>query len=375
MSDGQSGYDGISDLLETASGATITVSAVGVGEGADQTLLQMIATRGGGRFYHTRDPASIPRIFSKETSQVGRTSVIEEPTQARVYKHAEMLGGVSMEGAPALRGYALTRPRAQADLILATDSGDPLLARWQIGLGQVAAWTSDVKARWSADWLRWPGFGKFWAQVTRSTMRRRAANHFPLKVALDGGTVSVTVDAIGADDKFMSGLDGTLEIATALAWSDGPPAMRHVALAETAPGRYEASFPIDRRNAGALLLRASLNRGTLPVADATGRLAIPFAPELRPRPAGVGVGVGVSGAAGPSPTLAAIAARTGGREIAEADAATLLDPRPDRRTTLQPIRTQVLLVTLALFLIDVLLRRVSPSAVAGRLVARLRGKV
>ena len=376
LSDGQSGYDGISDLLETASGATITVSAVGVGEGADQTLLQMIATRGGGRFYHTRDPASIPRIFSKETSQVGRSSIVEEPTRARVHKRVEMLGGMPLESAPALRGYALTRPRAQADLILATDSGDPLLARWQIGLGQVAAWTSDVKARWSADWLRWPGFGKFWAQVARTTMRRRAANHFPLKAALDGATVSVAVDAIGADDKFLGGLDGSLEIATASAWAAGPPAVRHVGLAETAPGRYEASFPIDRQLAGALLLRASLNRGTLPVADASGRLAVPFAPELRPR---VGAGGGNPGAtteSGPSPTLAAIAARTGGRELDEAaEIATLLDPGPDRRTTLQPIRTQVLLITLALFLIDVLLRRVSPSAVVGRLVARLRGKV
>ena len=410
LSDGQSGYDGISDLLETASGATITVSAVGVGEGADQTLLQMIATRGGGRFYHTRDPASIPRIFSKETSQVGRTSVVEEPTQARVTKHAEMLGGVSLESAPPLRGYALTRPRAQADLILATGSGDPLLARWQIGLGQVAAWTSDVKARWSADWLRWPGFGKFWAQVARTTMRRRAANHFPLKATLDGATVSVTVDAIGADDLFLGGLNGGLEIVTASALAGGPPAVRHVGLAETAPGRYEANFPIDRQLAGALLLRASLVRGTLPVADASGRLAVPFAPELRPRmipdpsrlrppvlqnpspprppvlqnpspppppvlrnpsPPRPRGGEGLGEEAPPSPTLAAIAARTGGREVSEADVAQVLDPGPDRRTTLQPIRTQVLLVTLALFLIDVLLRRVSPSAI----LARLRGKV
>jgi hypothetical protein len=299
-----------------------------------------------------------------------------------------MLGGVSLESAPPLRGYALTRPRAQADLILTTGSGDPLLARWQIGLGQVAAWTSDVKARWSADWLRWPGFGKFWAQVARTTMRRRAANHFPMKATLDGATVSVAVDAIGADDRFLGGLDGSLEIVTASALAAGPPAMRHVALAETAPGRYEAAFPLDRQLAGALLLRASLNRGTLPVADATGRLAVPFAPELRPRmirnpspprppmignpspprPRG-GEGLGEEGP--PSPTLAAIAARTGGRELAEADVAKVLDPGPDRRTTLQPIRTQVLLVTLALFLIDVLLRRVSPS----QILARLRGKV
>ena len=115
-----------------------------------------------------------------------------------------------------------------------------------------------------------------------------------------------------------------------------------------------------------------LVRGTLPVADATGRLAVPFAPELRPRmiqnpapprPPAI--------RNPPSPTLAAIAARTGGREVSQADVATVLDPGPDRRSTLQPIRTQVLLVTLALFLIDVLLRRVSPSALIRSLAARL----
>jgi uncharacterized membrane protein/uncharacterized protein YegL len=268
LSDGQSGYDGISDLLETAAAAPITVSAVGVGEGADQTLLQMIATRGGGRFYHTRDPASIPRIFSKETSQIGRASLVEAPTRARARKHAELLSGVALETAPALRGYALTRPRPQADLIVATDSGDPLLARWQIGLGLVAAWTSDVKSRWSADWLRWPNFGKFWAQVARTTMRRHAASHFPLKATLDGATVSVALDAIGADDRFMGGLDGVVEIVTAqtaggtaappgsssppsasASAASAAPSARKVALTETAPGRYEASFTVDRLTA------------------------------------------------------------------------------------------------------------------------------
>ncbi len=145
-------------------------------------------------------------------------------------------------------------------------------------------------------------------------MRRRAANHFPMKVALDGATVSVTVDAIGADDKFLGGLDGKLEIATALAAADGPPAVRHVLLAETAPGRYEASFPIDRQLAGALLLRASLNRGTLPVADAGGRLAIPFAPELRPRVSGSGSGSGgeAAGAGGEGAGAGGEGAGTGG---------------------------------------------------------------
>jgi uncharacterized membrane protein len=379
LSDGQSSYDGIPDLLESASGAQITVSAVGVGDGADGTLLQMIASRGGGRFYQTRDPASIPRIFTRETSQIGRSSIFEGATAVRVRKGAELWSGVALESAPPLRGYSMTRPRPQADLILTTGTGDPLFARWQIGLGQVAAWTSDVKPRWSADWIRWPGFTKFWAQVARTTMRRRAASHLPLTAALSGDTVSVSIDAVGGDDRFMTGLDGSLEIVTARA-RDGGAAdggdgrggagaaagadKRTVALPETAPGRYEASFAIDPGQPGALLMRATLLRGGYPVADAAGRLAIPFAPELRPRLPGPSDGRAL---------LAAIAARTGGHEIASA--APLLTPGTDHRTTLQPLRTPVLLATLALFLLDVLLRRVSLDALARYFRRRTPGKV
>jgi uncharacterized membrane protein len=345
LSDGQSPYEGIADLADAAAASQITVSAVGVGEGADQTLLQMIATRGGGRFYHTRDPASIPRIFSRETSQMGRSSIVEDPTSARVTKHAEMLAGIPVENAPPLRGYAVTGPRREAELLLATSDGAPLLARWQVGLGQVTAWTSDVKSRWSAGWMRWPLFGKFWAQVARGTMRRRAANHFPMRAERSGDRVTLTVDAVGADDRFLTGLDGAVTVKTVPV--RGPAvAPRRLALTETAPGRYEASFRTET-DAGALLFEGELVRGRTLVADAGGRLSLPFAAELRPR-------------AGDEPDgralLAAVAARTGGRVLASA--AEIFAPGPDHRETHQPIRTPILLASLVAFIADVFLRRV-----------------
>src|SRR4029079_11026217 len=106
LSDGQSPYDEIPDLVDAAAAARITISTVGVGEGADQTVLKAIATRGGGRFYHTRDPASIPRIFSAETSELGDRSIVERPTPARVAKRVAALAGVPLESGPALGGAA-----------------------------------------------------------------------------------------------------------------------------------------------------------------------------------------------------------------------------------------------------------------------------
>jgi uncharacterized protein YegL len=357
LSDGQSSYEGISDLVDTAASAQITISAVGVGDGADQTLLRMIASRGGGRFYTTRDPASIPRIFSRETSQIGNSSIVEEPTAVRVQKQVAVLSGIPLGQAPKLRGYAVTRPRREAELLMTTETGAPLLARWQIGLGQVTAWTSDIKPRWSADWMRWSPYPKFWAQVVRSTMRRRAPHHFALGTTLSGDSVAVSLDAVGTDDRFLGGLTGNLEVTTASggAGAAATTAVRTLALAETAPGHYEANFPAGALAGGALLLKATLNRGPAPIADASGRLPLPFAPELRPRPPEAGHAL-----------LAAIAARTGGSVLGAAEPARrlsdvpahLFDPGSQHRTRLTPLRIQVLLITLGLFGLDVLLRRI-----------------
>jgi Ca-activated chloride channel homolog len=348
LSDGQSPYDEIPDLVDAASAARITISAIGVGEGADQTMLKMIAERGGGRFYQTRDPASIPRIFSRETSDLDDRLIVQRPTSVRVVKRVAAFAGVDLTRAPPLGGYVVTRPRPEAETVLATADGAPLLARWQLGLGQVAAWTSDLGARWGAGWARWASFDKLWAQLARATMRKVAASHFAIRSWRSGDRVFVAVDAIGADDAFLGGLDGRVEVTAVGAAGEAVPT-RSLPLPETAPGRYETSLRPDI-DAGALLFGATFRapgpNGAL-VADASGRLTLPFAAELTPRPP-----TSTEGAA----ALARAAAASGGRVVH--DAVEALDPSGDRRETEQPLRTPILLVTLALFVADVALRRI-----------------
>src|ERR1035438_7444884 len=47
---------------------------------------------------------------------------------------------------------------------------DPLLLRWQYGLGRAAVFTSDAKNRWAASWVAWPGFDKLWANIFRDLL-------------------------------------------------------------------------------------------------------------------------------------------------------------------------------------------------------------
>ncbi|MGZ3407929.1 MAG: VWA domain-containing protein, partial [Polyangia bacterium] len=78
LTDGQASYDGIRELCDEMAEHKITISAVGVGQEADKTLLTMIAERGGGRFYFTQSAQNIPKIFTKETTEVARHPLVEE---------------------------------------------------------------------------------------------------------------------------------------------------------------------------------------------------------------------------------------------------------------------------------------------------------
>lgn len=353
LSDGQSATEGIAELVDAAAGSRITISTVGVGDGVDEALLQLIAGHGGGRYYHARDPASIPRIFTREASEVAATGVVERPTTAVSRKHASMLDGVGLAGAPRLGGYVRTHVRPQADLLLSTDSGDPLLSRWSVGLGQVVAWTSDLGPRWAESWARWPPASKFWAQIARATMRARAAERFPLSAKFENGVATVNVEAVGPDDRFLSGLDGVLEITEV--GSDGllnPGLTRRIPLPESAPGRYEARFGVAAGAGaapGALLLHATLTRDLRPVARADASLAQPFALELRPA---VTSEITTNGPG----LLAAIAARTGGGALASPE--DLFRDVPQRRTS-HPLRSPLLVATALLFILDVAIRRLT----------------
>ena len=95
---------------------------------------------------------------------------------------------------------------AMAETIPVVGGGEPLLARWRLGLGQTAAFTSDVKNRWGVQWLRWPGYARFWAQVVRSLMRHRLTEAFDLRTEVQGGRVRVVIDAINQLESGLSDL-------------------------------------------------------------------------------------------------------------------------------------------------------------------------
>ena len=337
LSDGQSSYGGIAQLVDEMVSRRITVSAVGVGSGADRTLLQMIAERGNGRFYHTNDASNIPKIFTKETTKVARSALVEAAVRVHVAKHANVIKGVPIASAPALRGYVSTKAKPLSEVILLSDSGEPIYAQWRLGLGKTAAFTSDVKSRWSADWQRWSGYRQFWAQVVRELMRHRIQRAFELRARAEQGVVQLSVDAVDRHDRFINGLDSEVSVMD----PRFPQQKQRVMLRQTAAGRYEASFELSRY--GSLLLQARHRLNGKLIAESIAALSVPYPSEY--------THLLVDEA-----KLRQIATVTGGQ--LRPDAARAFASEGEVLRFNKDLWSYLLYLALGLFLLDVLLRRV-----------------
>ena len=243
LTDGVSTPGPFYELATQMAAEKITVSTVAVGDDADSQLLQQIARWGGGRYYLALDPRMVPQIFAKETMTVSKSAIQEAPFVPVPVRPADFLAGVNFERAPFLLGYVTTRHKPTAEVWLGSEKGEPLLATWRYGLGQAGAWTSDARNRWAVEWLRWEGFGKFWAQLVRKLARSEAVRRFPMTLEREGADFVLRADTVDALGRFVGGLDGEVTVSA----PDG--SRTKLPLEKIAPGRYEARWPANQPGA------------------------------------------------------------------------------------------------------------------------------
>ena len=170
--------------------------------------------------------------------KVSQSSLIEEPTQAVPVMQNALTAGIDWAQSPLLLGYNSTKPKPTADVLLATERGEPLLATWRYGLGNAAAFTSDAKARWASEWLAWPGYGKFWTQLVRGLLRKSGPAAFEVTRREDGDRLELRVDAVTMDGTFRNRLPITITARTP------DDATQNVAATQDSPGSYRASLAL-----------------------------------------------------------------------------------------------------------------------------------
>jgi Putative glutamine amidotransferase len=232
-----------------------------------------------------------------------------------------------------------TTPKPQSSIVLVSRQIDPVLAEWQYGLGRVIAWTSDVRNRWSSRWIEWSDFGRFWAQVVKRTTRPPEDPNRQVGIKIDGNRARITIDAqTGVEASERRYLNFLPTIATIV----DPRGQQHeVALPQVAPGRYEATYPVEDDGIYSLQVAQTESDGT--IVNQSSGFVVPYSPEYR--------------AAGTDENfLDDLARRTGGRLIHDPEQALIHDlPAVGAPRQLWPY----LLALLALlFVADVGVRRV-----------------
>lgn len=341
LTDGQTQENGIPDLVQAMRADGITVSTVGLGNDVNRSLLQQAASLGAGRAYFPSDPSNVPRIFIRETTTVGQNSAVEESVRMLPLEPADFLNGIDLSSAPFLRGYVATRAkRKPAQVVLQSELGEPLLARWRAGLGWSLAWTSDLKPRWATDLLRWRAFPTFIGQLVREHMRAQRHDDLPMHAELRNDQLHVWVDAIGPDDRFQNDLESTVILEGPVLPASTPPRQER-SLSQRAPGRYEANLALS--GYGSFALHAVHRRAGRVVAQSHAQVSRAYPTEYAVRPPNRSL-------------LQRAAALTGGHAVTSAQQ--LFDPSGQRIEAHEEVWSRLVWFALGLFLVDLALRRI-----------------
>jgi len=302
FTDGFTSQAALSGLAEEAAdlyAEGITVSVLATGEGAADAL-EEIATAGHGRFYPGRDLQLIPQIMVEEAVLASRDFITEGEFFPEVTSSDDPVR--ELTSSPPLLGYiaTTTKPAASTLLRIGPDH-DPLLARWQAGLGTVTSWTSDASARWSQQWAGWDGYVSFWTAVVKDTFATSAGGG--VRARVENGVLKITVES---ETSFPDG-------AAAVARVTAPDlSSQEVRLERTAGNTFAGELPVTQAGTyavGATVSASGTGAGSSATVLSASTLASQsYAAEYQP---------GEPDAA----ALARVAATTGGRnEIRPAQA-------------------------------------------------------
>ncbi len=335
LTDGQDTYANYDELCSYINDAGITLSTVAVGEEANVSLLSSIAKECGGRYYYTDINSGIPRIFAKEVYLSAKEYLINEEFTPLVVSNHEIISALS-DGVPSLKGYIASTAKPTATQLLVSHKNDPILTVWQYGLGHTVAWNSDATGGWTENWALWDGYVQFWKNVVDYTISDTDLDGDTLEVVQEGSSAQITYTT---DD-----YDSNTKVSAICTDEDGN--TKELVLDPVSPGTYEAKLDTD--NVGVYNIAVKNQSGDEVVKSANTATAMQYSAEYR--------------FTENTDSLSKLTAMSGGRTITMEDEVFL---EIEQVTKAKYSMTNILLLlALALYMIDVIERRLNVSLLA-----------
>jgi uncharacterized membrane protein/Mg-chelatase subunit ChlD len=247
--------------LAAAKKSHISVSVITIFPhgGANVSTMKDVAAQTGGRYYSADDPRKLPQIFIKEAAVV-RKSLIRSDEKG-IPVSLSVTGPTLKEFGtkfPDVGAFVVTAPKDRAELqLFTTIEGEklPILMSWHYGLGKAVAYTSDCTNRWGAKWVEWQSYKKFWTNMLTWVSRQRVPSNHTVSTRIEGDTAHVVLESLDAQGNYLNfaKLTGNaIDPEVARNGTEGKTFDLNFMM--TAPGRYEATFPVQKAGAYAITI-------------------------------------------------------------------------------------------------------------------------
>ncbi|MCH8979030.1 MAG: VWA domain-containing protein [Armatimonadetes bacterium] len=314
----------------------ITTTVVAIGDGKDVPFLKRLAAAGGGQFHLADKASKLPQIFTQDVALISRSAIEEGAFYPETAFGEEILIGIDPATIPPLFGYCLTDLRPLAQLGMRSPKDDPILAKWQYGLGTTLAFTSDAKSQWASQWVPWDGFARFWAQSARAISRRATRNDYQVEVRQVGGRGEITVHAYDRLGNPLVSNDTTVRVSTPAGDT------RDVKVTQEAPGVFKGTF--DTEQLGSYIVTVAEQDADGGTRVSSSGFSIPYPPEYRYQAANL-------------PLLEGIAGVTGGQALTSPIDA--LRPVPEPGVSISDLWLYFLMAAALMLPVDVAVRRIA----------------
>jgi Ca-activated chloride channel family protein len=304
-------------LLDDVLADRTTLSTIALGEDADTDLLNFLADEAGGRYHFASRDEDIPVLTLQEARSAGSQSVIRGSFRPIQTAPSPILADIDPTTLPELAGYDFAEAKPDAQVILTSDREDPVLAKWQYGLGRVVAWTADDGSDLAAPWASWSGNDAFWAAMVRWALPDPERRPLTVSSTRSGEDVVLTVSATGATQDLPENLPTFATVRTATGET-----LAAQELTPSGPGEYTLRLPAPDAGAYAVDVRQERPDGAI---SELASVTVPPSPERLPD-------------TDAGERLQAIAQRTGGRVLSLDDPGAVWSAAPPAGSELREHR-------------------------------------
>lgn len=233
--------DGISEegdsiaLAREAAANEVTISTIGLGQDVNRSYLERVARSAQGQSYFLIDISALEQVVLKDVMEHTGTSVTEREFVPEADLDLELLAGLDLAEPGPLLGWVKFEAKPSAEIVLRAPEKDPLMVRWQYGLGRSAVFASDAKDRWATNWVAWAGFDTFWSNALRDILPRAAPTD--TETRYDPASDEIVVRYLPSREREGSSLPELYAI--------GPRGYRHTTMPSVGSTGYEARFPAE----------------------------------------------------------------------------------------------------------------------------------